>query len=48
MIWTIIIGLVILWILGFSFHVAGSLIHGFLVLALALLIFNLATRTKKI
>ncbi len=48
MIWTIIIGLVILWIIGLTFHVAGTLIHGFLILALALLIFNLATRSKRI
>jgi hypothetical protein len=32
---------VVLWLLGFSFHVAGGMIHLLLVLALIILIFNL-------
>jgi Family of unknown function (DUF5670) len=36
-----------LWaILGFGFHVAGGLIHLLLVVALAILIFNLVTRRR--
>jgi hypothetical protein len=35
--------LVILWLLGFSFHVAGGLIHLLLVVAVLVLIFNLLT-----
>ena len=31
MLWTIFVVLVILWLLGFSLHVAGSLIHLLLV-----------------
>ena len=27
MLWTIVVILVILWLLGFTFHVAGGLIH---------------------
>ena len=27
MLWTIFVVLLILWLLGFSFHIAGSLIH---------------------
>jgi len=27
MLWTIFVILLIMWLLGFSFHVAGSLIH---------------------
>lgn len=34
MLWTIVVILVILWLLGFSFHVAGGLIHILLVVAL--------------
>lgn len=43
MLWTIFLILIILWLLGWGFHVAGGLIHLLLVIALVLLIFNLAT-----
>ncbi len=43
MLWTIFIVILILWLLGFSLHVAGSLIHLLLVVALVVLIFNLVT-----
>ena len=33
MLWTIFVILLILWLLGFSFHIAGSLIHVLLVVA---------------
>lgn len=36
--WTIIIVLLVLWLLGFSFHIGGSLIHTLLVVALVVLI----------
>jgi uncharacterized membrane protein YtjA (UPF0391 family) len=32
-----------LWILGFSFHIAGGLIHILLVIALIVLVVNLVT-----
>jgi hypothetical protein len=41
MLWTIFVILVVLWLLGFSLHVAGSLIHILLVIALVVLVFNL-------
>ena len=41
MLWTIIVVLFILWLLGFSLHVGGGLIHLLLVLAVIVLIFNL-------
>ncbi|MGD0903700.1 MAG: lmo0937 family membrane protein [Terracidiphilus sp.] len=41
MLWTLFVILVVLWLLGFSFHVAGGFIHLLLVLALVVLIFNL-------
>ena len=40
MLWTIIVILVILWLLGFSMNVGGGLIHALLVIALIVLIFN--------
>ena len=41
MLWTILVVLVILWLLGFSMDVGGSLIHILLVVALLVLLFNL-------
>jgi hypothetical protein len=43
MLWTIFVILLILWLLGFSFHVAGSLIHLLLVVAVVVLLINLLT-----
>jgi hypothetical protein len=41
MLWTIFVVLLILWLLGFGLHVAGSLIHLLLVVALVVLVVNL-------
>lgn len=41
MLWTVFVVLLILWLLGFSFHVAGGLIHLLLVIALVVLVINL-------
>jgi len=41
MLWTIIVVLVVLWLLGFSLHVGGALIHLLLVVALIVLVINL-------
>ena len=41
MLWTILVVLLILWLLGFSFHIAGSLIHLLLVIAVVVLVINL-------
>ena len=43
MLWTLFVILLVLWLLGFSFHVAGGLIHLLLVIAVAVLIINLLT-----
>lgn len=43
MLWTLFVILLVLWLLGFSFHVAGSLIHLLLVIALIVLVVNLVT-----
>ena len=34
MLWTIAVILLVLWLLGFAFHVAGGLIHIILVIAI--------------
>jgi Family of unknown function (DUF5670) len=41
LIWTGAVVLFILWLLGFSFHVGGSLIHLLLVLAVVGIAYNL-------
>jgi hypothetical protein len=41
MLWTIFIILLVLWLLGFSLHVAGGLIHILLVVAVIVLVVNL-------
>jgi hypothetical protein len=41
MLWTIFVILVVLWLLGFSLHIAGGLIHILLVIALVVLVINL-------
>jgi hypothetical protein len=41
MLWTIIVILVVLWLLGFTLHVGGGLIHILLVVAVIVLIYNL-------
>jgi hypothetical protein len=43
MLWTIFVILLILWLLGFSLHIAGGLIHILLVVAVIVLIFNLVS-----
>jgi hypothetical protein len=35
--------LLVMWLLGFGFHIAGGLIHLLLVVALVVLIFNLVS-----
>ncbi len=43
MLWTIVVILVILWLLGFSLHVAGGLIHILLIIALVVGLVQLFT-----
>jgi hypothetical protein len=43
MLWTIMVVLLILWLLGFGLHVGGGLIHLVLVVAVVVLIFNLVS-----
>lgn len=48
MLWTIIVILFILWLLGFTVFHLGGLIHLVLVLAVIVLIFNLLTGRRGI
>jgi len=41
MLWTIVVVLFVLWLLGFGFHVGGGLIHLLLVVALVIVVVNL-------
>jgi hypothetical protein len=41
MLWTIVAILLILWLLGFSLHLAGGLVHILLVIALVVIVINL-------
>jgi hypothetical protein len=47
MLWTIVVVLLVLWLLGFSLHVGGSLIHLLIVLAVIVLIYNLVTGSRR-
>ena len=48
MLWTILVVLVILWLLGFGLHIGGGLIHLLLVVALVVLIYNLVTGRRRV
>lgn len=41
MLWTVLVVLLILWLLGFSLHIGGGLIHILLVVGLVVLVINL-------
>jgi hypothetical protein len=47
MLWTIFVVILILWLLGFSLHVAGGLIHLLLVVALVVLVINLVSGPQR-
>ena len=41
MLWTLCVILLVLWLLGFSLHIGGGLIHLLLVVAVIVLVYNL-------
>ena len=41
MLWTLIVVLVVLWLLGFSFNLGGNAVHTLLVIALIIVIVQL-------
>lgn len=48
MLWTIVAILVVLWLLGFSLHIAGGLIHILLVIALVVGLFQLFSGRRSV
>ena len=48
MLWTIFVVVLVLWLLGFTLHIGGGLIHLLLVVALIILIFNLFSGRRRI
>ncbi len=48
MLWAIVAVLLILWLLGFSFHIAGGLIHLLLVVALVVIVINLISGRRAV
>jgi hypothetical protein len=46
MLWTIVAVFLILWLLGFSLSIGGSLIHLLLVVALVVFVLNLVTSRR--
>ena len=48
MLWTILVVLVVLWLLGFVSHVGGNLIHILLVVAVIVLIYNVVIGRRAI
>ncbi|HET9265606.1 MAG TPA: lmo0937 family membrane protein [Vicinamibacterales bacterium] len=43
MLWTIVVILLVLWLLGFAMNLAGGLIHILLVIALVVIVMRLLT-----
>jgi len=43
MVWTILVILLVLWLVGMLGHIGGVMIHILLVIAAAVLVFNLVT-----
>ena len=48
MLYTIIGILLLLWVLGFSMHIGGSVIHALLVIALVVFVVNLITGRRAV
>lgn len=48
LLWTIIVILFVLWLIGFVAHIGGGLIHLLLVIALIVLIINLLTGRRSV
>lgn len=48
MLWTVFVVLLVLWLLGFSLHIGGALIHLLLVIGLIVLVFNLLSGRRAV
>jgi hypothetical protein len=48
MLWTLIVLLLLFWLLGFAFDIAGGIIHVLLVIAVVLFLVNLITGRRTV
>ena len=48
MLWTLIVLLLLFWVIGFAFDVAGGIIHVLLVIALVMFLVNLISGRRKV
>ena len=48
MLWTILVILLVLWLLGFTTHVGGGLIHLLLVIALVVFLINIISGRRAV
>jgi len=48
MLWTLVVLLVLFWLLGFAFDIAGGIIHVLLVIALVLFVVNLISGRRRV
>ena len=48
MLWTVLVVVIVLWLLGFIGEIGGDLVHLLLVVALVVLIFQLVTGRRKL
>jgi hypothetical protein len=48
MLWTLIVMLLLLWLVGFAFDLAGGLIHVVLVIAAVLFLVNLISGRRRV
>jgi hypothetical protein len=48
MLWTVLVALFVLWLLGFSLHVGGGLIHLLLVVALVVFVVQLVSGRRSL
>jgi uncharacterized membrane protein YtjA (UPF0391 family) len=48
MLWTLIVLLLVFWLLGFAFNVAGGIVHVLLVIAVVLFVVNLLTGRRTV
>jgi hypothetical protein len=45
--WTIVVILIVLWVLGLALHIAGGLIHILLIIAAIIVIYNVITHLSR-
>jgi hypothetical protein len=48
MLWTVLVVLFVLWLLGFSLHNGGGLVHLLLVVALVVFIFQMVSGRRRL